>query len=147
MKCQVLAESCLLRLADCDVDAADLHLVLSPDNKHREEFRNGWEAVIRAADCTSCGVWVADCRHGAIRVSCQNRGTPRFYVDPLSCEGCAVCVRFCPAQAIDFPERTCGEWFVSETCFGPMVHAKLAIAAENSGKLVSVVRREARRIA
>lgn len=68
-------------------------------------------------------------------------------MDPVACEGCGVCVRFCPVQAIDFPERLCGEWMVSDTRCGPMVHAKLGVAAENSGKLVSTVRREARRIA
>ena len=70
-----------------------------------------------------------------------------YTVDPFACEGCGVCVRFCPTQAIDFPERLSGEWMVSETRCGPMVHARLGVAAENSGKLVSIVRREARRIA
>jgi MinD superfamily P-loop ATPase len=70
-----------------------------------------------------------------------------FVVDPIGCEGCGVCVDFCPEQAIDFPVQKCGEWFVSETRFGPMVHARLGIAEENSGKLVSLVRREARELA
>jgi MinD superfamily P-loop ATPase len=77
----------------------------------------------------------------------QGAGEAIFSVDPLSCEGCGVCVRFCPVEAIDFPERLCGEWMVSETRCGPMVHARLGVAAENSGKLVSTVRGEARRIA
>ena len=72
---------------------------------------------------------------------------PTFAIDPVSCEGCGVCVRFCPVGAIDFPERRCGEWMVSDTRCGPMVHARLGVAAENSGKLVSTVRREARAIA
>jgi MinD superfamily P-loop ATPase len=135
-------------LADCDVDAADLHLVLSPEIKRREEFRSGREAVIRQADCVSCGGCLAHCRFGAVRrIGEKGAGEDTFQIDPVACEGCGVCVRFCPTEAIDFPERTCGEWFVSTTRFGPMVHARLGIAAENSGKLVSTVRREARRIA
>ena len=70
-----------------------------------------------------------------------------FQVDPIGCEGCGVCVYFCPNQAIEFPENTCGEWMVSETRFGPMLHARLGIAEENSGKLVTLVRREARKLA
>jgi len=129
-------------IADCDVDAADLHLVLSPRVKERHEFRSGHNAVIRQDDCTGCGDCLAHCRFGAV---VQYPAT--YTVDPFACEGCGVCVRFCPAQAIDFPERLSGEWMVSETRCGPMVHARLGVAAENSGKLVSLVRREARRIA
>jgi MinD superfamily P-loop ATPase len=70
-----------------------------------------------------------------------------YFIDHVSCEGCGVCVRFCPAEAIDFPECHCGQWFISDTRCGPMVHARLGIAAENSGKLVSTVRREARQLA
>jgi MinD superfamily P-loop ATPase len=77
----------------------------------------------------------------------KGEGKVEYSIDPIACEGCGVCVRFCPAQAIDFPERLCGEWMISETRCGPMVHARLGTAAENSGKLVSTVRREAHRIA
>ncbi len=141
----VLAERPVI--ADCDVDAADLHLVLSPQVKDRHEFRSGHQAVVRQADCTGCGICRDLCRFDAVRVDEHASDKPTFSVDPISCEGCGVCVRFCPAQAIDFPERRCGEWMVSETRCGPMVHARLDVAAENSGKLVSTVRREARRIA
>ena len=134
-------------IADCDVDAADLHLVLSPQVRERHEFRSGHEAVIRQEDCTGCGACLAHCRFDAVRMNGKSAGDAAFSIDPTSCEGCGVCVRFCPEEAIDFPERTCGEWMVSETRCGPMVHAQLGIAAENSGKLVSTVRREARRIA
>lgn len=134
-------------IADCDVDAADLHLVLSPRIIERHEFRGGHEAVIRQDDCIGCGACLADCRFDAVRKNEQAAGNATFVIDPVACEGCGVCVRFCPENAIDFPERRCGEWMISETRCGPMVHARLGVAAENSGKLVSTVRREARRIA
>ena len=134
-------------IADCDVDAADLHLVLSPQIKERHEFRSGRGAVIRRGDCSGCGACLAHCRFDAVKMNGKAAGEAAFFLDPVSCEGCGVCVRFCPEKAIDFPERLCGEWMVSETRCGPMVHARLGVAAENSGKLVSTVRREARRIA
>jgi MinD superfamily P-loop ATPase len=134
-------------LADCDVDAADLHLILSPKVRERREFRSGNEAVIREADCTGCGKCLSLCRFDAVRKRESPGGKWVFAIDPASCEGCGVCVRFCPAQAIDFPERVCGQWMISDTRAGPMVHAQLNVAAENSGKLVATVRREARRIA
>jgi len=140
----VLAEDTVL--ADCDVDAADLHLVLAPNVQRREVFVSGHEAVIRQADCTGCGACLADCRFDAILRTETDRG-PVFSVDPTACEGCGVCVRFCPEGAIDFPECECGEWFVSETRYGPLVHARLAIGAENSGKLVTLVRQNARALA
>ncbi len=127
-------------MADCDVDAADLHLVLSPDVRRREIFVQGNLANVREDACNACGRCVDVCRFGAVHMDAG-----RAVIDPLSCEGCGVCVWNCPQKAIDFPERECGEWFVSETRFGPMVHARLRAAAENSGKLVSLVRREARR--
>ena len=134
-------------IADCDVDSADLHLVLSPRIRERHDFRSGHEAVIRRDDCTGCGTCLAHCRYDAVRRNGESPGAERFSIDPFSCEGCGVCVRFCPEQAIDFPGRLCGEWMISETHCGPMVHARLGVAAGNSGKLVSTVRREARRIA
>lgn len=133
-------------LADCDVDAADLHLVLKPDVRERHEFRSGHEAIIRAADCIGCGVCLELCRFDAVREQQTDAGS-RCVIDPVACEGCGLCVRFCPQQAIDFFERICGEWMVSDTRCGPMVHARLGVAAENSGKLVATVRQEARRIA
>jgi MinD superfamily P-loop ATPase len=138
----VLAEKAVV--ADCDVDAADLHLVLSPDLMETHTFVSGHEAVIRRDDCCGSGVCREVCRFDA--VSGDDR-TGRFVIDPLACEGCGVCVELCPNSAIDFVERTCGAWYVSSTPSGPMVHARLGIAAENSGKLVSTVRHEARRVA
>jgi MinD superfamily P-loop ATPase len=129
-------------IADCDVDAADLHLVLAPQVKARHDFYSGYEAVIRQDDCDGCGECLSHCRFAAV----IENGTG-FSIDPISCEGCGVCAQLCPAQAIDLPERLCGEWMVSETRCGPMVHARLGIAAESSGKLVSTVRQQARQIA
>ncbi len=132
-------------LADCDVDAADLHLVLEPDIRDRHEFRAGREAVIVQDKCIACGACLAHCRFDAVKMASSAAGAAVFSIDPTGCEGCGVCVRFCPVQAIDFPERLCGEWLVSETRCGPMVHAQLGAGAENSGKLVAQVRAEARR--
>ncbi len=134
-------------IADCDVDAADLHLVLSPHAVEHHEFWSGHEAVIRPDDCSGCGECLRNCRDDAGLVHDDAAVGPTYAVDPISCEGCGVCVHFCPQQAIDFPERLCGEWMISETRCGPMVHARLGIAAENSGKLVTTVRNEARRLA
>lgn len=126
-------------IADCDVDAADLHLILSPKIRERHEFISGREAVIRQQNCKGCGNCMRLCRFDAVRKTAENE----FEIDSIACEGCGVCVKFCPVQAIDFKERLCGEWMISETRCGPMVHAQLDIAAENSGKLVSAVRCEA----
>jgi len=134
-------------MADCDVDAADLHLVLVPEIQRREEFRSGRQAVIRGEACDGCGVCLSHCRFDAVKRDGRAAGGGAFSIDPTACEGCGVCVRFCPTKAIEFPERSCGEWYVSRTRFGPMVHARLGVAAENSGKLVTLVRRKAREIA
>jgi MinD superfamily P-loop ATPase len=131
-------------LADCDVDAADLHLILAPTIRERHEFRSGNEAVIRPTECIMCGKCYDLCRFGAVVPGGEGEA---YAIDPVACEGCGVCVRFCPAGTIDFPEAICGEWMISETRCGPMVHARLGVAAENSGKLVSTVRSEARRLA
>jgi MinD superfamily P-loop ATPase len=134
-------------ICDCDVDAADLHLVLMPQIKQQHEFISGHEAVIRQADCIGCGICRDVCRFDAIQSKQNFQGDLLFTVDPVACEGCKVCVEMCPEQAIDFLDCNCGKWFVSDTRLGPMVHARLGVAAENSGKLVSTVRREARSIA
>ncbi len=133
--------------ADCDVDAADLHLILDPSVLKAEEFRSGRTAEIRQADCVGCETCLARCRFEAVIRESGEDGKNIFTIDPFACEGCGVCVHFCPVQAIEFPQPLAGHCYQSETRFGPMVHAKLGIAEENSGKLVSLVRRRAREIA
>jgi MinD superfamily P-loop ATPase len=126
-------------LCDADVDAADLHLIMDPNEVRRAVFQSGNTAEINIDRCSECGLCREMCRFNAISAD--------YIVNPINCEGCGVCVYFCPEKAIDFPENTCGEWFVSDTRFGPMVHARLGIAEENSGKLVTLVRQEARKLA
>ena len=132
-------------LADCDVDAADLHLLFAPNSTRRTPFYSGHEAIIRPDDCTNCGICHSLCRFDAIAP--PDSAHPAHRVIDGACEGCGVCVWNCPANAIDFPEQLCGHWMISDTRFAPMVHAQLAPGAENSGKLVSHVREEARKLA
>ncbi|MFP4383381.1 MAG: ATP-binding protein [Spirochaetia bacterium] len=141
----VLAESPVA--ADCDVDAADLFLLLSPDVQESNDFYGGREAVIRKEDCISCGGCLSHCRYGAVVMNGESVFDADFVIDPHLCEGCGVCVRFCPVKAIDFPEALSGQWMISRSRSGPMVHARLFAAAENSGKLVSIVRMESEKIA
>jgi len=132
-----LAESKIL--CDADVDAADLHLLMDPHISIRADFKSGHIANIDRNKCSECGLCLDLCKFSAI--------SNDFKVNPIDCEGCGVCVYFCPEKAIDFPENTCGQWFYAETRFGPMVHARLGIAEENSGKLVTFVRQESKRLA
>ncbi len=134
-------------IADCDVDAADLHLVLPPIVRERHAFMSGHLAVVMEEVCCNCGVCLPECRFGAIMEPAPQAGHTTYWIDPTACEGCGVCLETCPMDVIDFPERRCGEWMISETSCGPMVHARLGVAAENSGKLVTTVRQQARRIA
>ena len=126
-------------LCDADVDAADLHLLMAPDIKQTTDFMGGGLAIINPDKCTQCGICIDLCRFDAIKEN--------FEVDAIECEGCGVCVDLCPEQAIDFPVQTCGQWYISDTRFGPMVHARLGIAEENSGKLVALIRHEAKNLA
>lgn len=125
-------------MADCDVDAADLHLILSPSSKEENEFRSGQVAVIDEDKCIQCGLCQDVCRFDAIS---------DFRVDPISCEGCGFCSHVCPVEAITMNECKAGEWFISNTKYGPLVNARLGIAQENSGKLVALVRQHAKEIA
>ncbi|HUV52870.1 MAG TPA: ATP-binding protein [Dehalococcoidia bacterium] len=124
-------------LCDCDVDAADLHLLLKPKIKETHEFKSGQTAIINEKLCTRCGLCEEVCRFEAIK---------NLKVDPTACEGCGFCARVCPENAITMEENLAGHWFISDTKYGPLVHARLGIAQENSGKLVNVVRQNARSI-
>jgi MinD superfamily P-loop ATPase len=136
-------------LADCDVDAADLHIILEPKIRQASDFSGGKKASIIKEQCVGCGKCANICRFGAISLNGSGNGTiaKTYTVNPVSCEGCKVCVEFCPAEAIKFEDAINGQWFISDTRFGPMVHAKLGITEENSGKLVTLIRKEAKRIA
>ena len=139
-----LAEKAVL--ADCDVDAADLHLVLEPTVVKREKFSGGSRARIKPGHCTACGKCEEICRFDAIYFDGPGNGkvNKTYRIDPIACEGCGVCAWFCEENAIEFGPVVNGEWFVSDTRCGPMVHAKLGVAEENSGKLVSIVRTQAK---
>ena len=126
-------------LCDADVDAADLHLIMDPEIKERHDFESGHTAIINRDKCTECGICRDLCRWKAI--------SEDFVVDSIECEGCGVCHYFCPDEAIDFPLNTCGEWYLSDTRFGPMAHARLGIAEENSGKLVTLIRQQGKKLA
>ena len=125
-------------LVDCDVDAADLHLLIQPTVKKSEEFWSGRTAVIDKKFCTGCGVCEQVCRFDAIE---------NFKVDPTSCEGCGFCFHVCPEDTIRMKDNLAGHWFISDTKYGPLVHARLGIAEENSGKLVALVRQQAKALA
>ena len=126
-------------MVDCDVDAADLHLLLHPAVRERFEFRSGQSARLDKGKCVECGECIDMCRFDAIGKD--------FVIDPVSCEGCALCSRICRYGAIAMEENISGEWFISDTRYGPFVHARLGIAEDNSGKLVSMVRQAAKEIA
>lgn len=125
--------------ADCDVDASDLHLLLKPRLKEKHDFISGKKAIIDKTRCIGCGRCVKICRFDAV--------SPTYEIDRIACEGCGVCVFDCPAGAIDFVDNNCGQWYISDTASGPLVHAKLGIAEENSGKLVSTVKENAKKLA
>ena len=125
-------------MADCDVDAADLHLILSPKVEKSEDFQGGKTAVIDKERCSQCGECLNLCRFEAIK---------DYTVDPISCEGCGFCARACPEGAVKMEQNISGRWFISHTRHGYMTHAELGIAEENSGKLVTLVRQQARLIA
>jgi MinD superfamily P-loop ATPase len=136
-------------LADCDIDAADLHLLLVPDVQQTADFSGGKLASVVTESCIGCGRCKEVCNFDApVLDGPGNDIVEKTYrIDPVSCEGCSVCVHFCPVDAIRFSEAINGQWFISETRFGSMVHARLGIAQENSGKLVSLIRKEAKKVA
>ncbi len=132
-------------LVDCDVDAADLHLILNNKVVSTNEFIGGKRASIDEEMCTGCGLCAAYCRFDAIKPSSNstNESMGKFQVSEFSCDGCGVCVRHCPEKAIEFNPTVSGQWYISETSYGPLVHARLGLAQANSGKMVSMLRQQA----
>ncbi len=128
-------------IADCDVDAANLYLLLQPEIQETHQFSGGKKAHIDVEKCTLCRECIDVCRFDAIA---ENE---EIFIDPISCEGCGVCSYICPADAIKMEKAISGEWYVSKTKYGPFVHARLGIGEENSGKLVAEVRKKAKEIA
>lgn len=142
----VLAKGAVL--ADCDVDAADLHLLLHPVVKEIQDFWSGQKAAIDDEQCINCGRCLSLCRFEAVKtLKNQDGSLKKLAIDPVACEGCRVCYYTCPVDAIRMEDRLSGQLFISETKYGPMVHAKLGIAEENSGKLVAMVKQKAQEIA
>jgi MinD superfamily P-loop ATPase len=129
-------------ICDLDVDAPDLHLLLQPKNRWERDFYSGYEAIIDQSLCTDCGTCLTMCRFGAVL-----QGEEGHRIDPMHCEGCKVCVELCPVDAIRFPQRHCGKYFLSDSRFGTFVHAQLFPGEENSGRLVSVLKKLAKEIA
>ena len=126
-------------LCDLDVDVPDMHILLNPQVQQREVFISGNTARLNAQTCTACGRCAELCRFDAVRLV-----DGVYSIDELACEGCGVCHKLCPAGAVEFPERRCGVWYTSDTRFGPFVHAQLDPGQENSGRLVSLLKRQAR---
>ena len=129
-------------LADADVDASNLELVLKPSVVEREKFWGGSVAEIDSDNCSACGICAEVCRFDAVSVK-----DDVYTVDPIACDGCAACVYQCPNEAISMKEQLAGEWYRSESLYGPLFHAVLIPAQENSGKLVTLVKQQARLLA
>lgn len=136
-----LAENAVL--CDNDVDAADLFIILDPEVKEEHRFESGHFVEIDSKKCTACGVCKKLCRFDAI--SYKDGGG--LEINPNRCEGCLLCLRQCPAQAISYKAKDNNFWFVSDTRMGTMVHAKMGAGEENSGRLVSRIRKRAKEIA
>jgi MinD superfamily P-loop ATPase len=133
-----LAESVVI--CDNDVDAADLFILLQPNIEHKEPFISGNTACINPETCTSCGLCHSNCRFDAI----QQTDEGHYQIDPFACEGCRLCERLCPHGAISSNKNDGNTWFMSETRFGSFVHAQMGAGEENSGKLVSFIRKKAK---
>ncbi len=128
-------------LADNDVDAADLHLLLAPTIREAHDFFGGQKAIIDTSKCTGCGLCAELCHFNAIRSDGPlNEGVATCQIDEFACEGCGLCKYVCDFDAITTKPNKVGKWYVSSTNYGPMSHARLGIAEENSGRLVTQVR-------
>lgn len=134
-------------LADADVDAANLELVLQPRLQEEQDFKGGKVAVIDSDSCSGCGVCETVCRFDAIHPPSplgRGDGGEGYRVDPIACDGCAACVYQCPNESISMHEQIAGKFYFSESRYGPLYHANLFPGQENSGKLVTLVKQRAR---
>jgi len=129
-------------MVDADVDAANLDLVLRPDQSAQHKFFGGSLAKIDAGLCTGCSACVSVCRYDAVLPDPENR--PAYWIDPVACDGCAACFYICPEGAVQMIVQQEGHWYQSKTPFGALFHAELFPGRENSGKLVTVVKQNAR---
>ncbi len=127
---------------DNDVDASDLHLILTPEIKERNLYAGAWQVNIDVGKCRSCNICLENCGFQAISVV-----DSRTEINPYLCEGCRLCERLCPEKAIQSVQSMQSEWYVSDTRFGPLIHARMGVGEENSGKLVSQIRKKAQEIA
>lgn len=127
---------------DADVDAANLSLVLQPGIRDPKEFWGGSLALIDSDRCVNCGACAAVCRYDAVLPDPQNEQVR--WIDPIACDGCAACVYACPEGAIRMVQQQEGNWFQSQTSFGPLFHAELFPGKENSGKLVTLIKQQGR---
>lgn len=128
-------------MVDCDVDASDLHLLLSPRPTEKHDFFSGVKARVEADKCTACGTCEELCQFDSITME------DTAVISGLACEGCGVCAHFCPEEAIVLDKNHCGSWYIADTDYGPLVHAQLFAGEENSGKLVSHIKKQARDLA
>ncbi|HKL71277.1 MAG TPA: 4Fe-4S binding protein [Marinilabiliaceae bacterium] len=125
---------------DNDVDASNLHLIFQPENLEKGVYLGGWNATIHTEKCNHCGICVLHCRFDAIHTNEKGQ----FYINEFQCEGCRLCERICPMHAITSEQSDNNEWYISKTRFGSMVHAHMGPGEENSGKLVTLVRKKAK---
>lgn len=128
-------------LVDCDVDASDLHLLLAPRPAKTHAFKSGVKARVETDKCSGCGMCAELCQFESIVME------ETAIISALHCEGCGVCAHFCPEDAIVLEENHCGSWYIADTAYGPLVHAQLFAGEENSGKLVSHIKNQARQLA
>ena len=128
-------------MVDCDVDASDLHLLLAPRPTETHDFKSGVKARVETDKCSSCGMCAELCQFDSIVME------ETAIISELNCEGCGVCAHFCPEDAIVLEANHCGSWYIADTAYGPLVHAQLFAGEENSGKLVSHIKQQARQLA
>src|SRR6056297_228665 len=130
-------------IADCDVDSSNMHLILKPKINETKQYKAGHKAEIVESKCIGCGKCQQVCRYNAI----YKKENGKYSVDSFACEGCKACVLVCPTKAVDFVLNHPGDYFISETKYGPFVHAELKPGEEMSGGLVAQVRKQALKMA